>query len=185
MEEANAAKIRVENERNTLLEDVARGGYAATHVPAARPQVYDLSGEDADGTQVYDLAEEDDDMCLQHVLAAWMAERNAMDLDKDGDVFGALDMYEECERELDAAASTAERRHADDHERLVEHRQNVLARMAYLRSLSPSLHGTEPSVAIDQHIRAVELNMHSKTQQSTAFQSLGSQASSSEPTQST
>lgn len=183
VEETREVKKRAENERNTLLSDVARGGYASEYSPHVRPLVYDLADEDADACTMYDLAADDgtDDMCLQHVLVAWTAERRAMDFDKDGDIPGALEMYKECEQELKAAAETAQTRHADDYHSLLEHRQNVLTRIDYLRGLD----GTSPSIAIDQHIKAVELNMHAGASQSSCSQSLGSQTSSCETSQST
>lgn len=106
-----------------------------------------------------------DDECKQHVLAASMAENAGIDLDRDGNVTAAIQKYEECEQELAKAIATAMPNHADDHPKLVQHRQEVIDRINHLKEVSRG----KPAVPVEDHIKAVQLGMQATQAASSAI----------------
>uniref|UniRef100_A0A7S0FIQ9 MIT domain-containing protein n=1 Tax=Pyrodinium bahamense TaxID=73915 RepID=A0A7S0FIQ9_9DINO len=109
------------------------------------------------------------DPCTQRVLAASVAENEAISLDRAGNVAAAIQRYEECERELSGAIGLALPAHADDHPKLVQHRKEILDRIAHLKSLN----GAAPTIPVEQQINAVQLGMQATGAASSAVSSAG------------
>jgi len=103
----------------------------------------------------YAMADSNQDDCIKHVLASSVAENAAIEFDRAGDVKQAIEKYQECEQELAAAIAAALPAHAGDHPKLVQHRQEILDRIKYLKSLNGGL----PTIPIEQQIKAVQLGM--------------------------
>jgi len=109
------------------------------------------------------------DECTSHVIAASVAENAGIDLDRAGDVRGAIAKYEECERELSAAIAAAMPAHAEDHPKLVQHRREVLDRIKHLRSLN----GRPATIPVEDQIKAVQLGMQASSAATAAVGSAG------------
>jgi len=104
------------------------------------------------------------------VLAASAAENEAITLDRDGDIPAAIKRYEECERELEAAAGLAREAYPEDHPKLVQHRKEILDRIAHLKGLKE---GGKPTIPVEQQIQAVQLGMQATSAASAAVGSAG------------
>lgn len=111
-----------------------------------------------------------EDECTRRVLAASVAESEAMELDKNGDVQSAIRKYELCDKELAAAIAAALPAHAADQPKLVQHRSEVLDRMQHLRSLRP---GQAATIPLEQQIRAVQLGIQATSTANAAVSSAG------------
>lgn len=107
---------------------------------------------------------------MSHVVAASVHENAAIELDRKGDVPGALRKYEECERELKAAIDAALPAHAEDHPKLVQHRKEVLDRVGHLKGLKA---GAQPTLSVEDQIKAVQLGMQASSAASDAAASAG------------
>eukprot|EP00929_Paragymnodinium_shiwhaense_P113427 TRINITY_DN81720_c0_g1_i1.p1 TRINITY_DN81720_c0_g1~~TRINITY_DN81720_c0_g1_i1.p1 ORF type:complete len:311 (+),score=58.02 TRINITY_DN81720_c0_g1_i1:98-934(+) len=110
-----------------------------------------------------------DDLCMQNVLAASVEENEAIEKDRAGDAPGAIAKYEESERLLAAAIAAALPNHAEDHPKLVQHRQELLDRISHLKSLK----GGAPTIPLEQQIKAVQLGMQAHSAASRAASSAG------------
>jgi len=109
------------------------------------------------------------DECIQHVVAASVAENAGIDADRAGNVPGAIAKYEECERELAAAIAVAIPAHAEDHPKLVQHRREILERVAHLKSLN----GRPATIPVEDQIKAVQLGMQATSAATAAVGSAG------------
>eukprot|EP00449_Zooxanthella_nutricula_P019485 CAMPEP_0198556050 /NCGR_PEP_ID=MMETSP1462-20131121/86008_1 /TAXON_ID=1333877 /ORGANISM="Brandtodinium nutriculum, Strain RCC3387" /LENGTH=275 /DNA_ID=CAMNT_0044286785 /DNA_START=1 /DNA_END=824 /DNA_ORIENTATION=- len=109
------------------------------------------------------------DECTRHVVAASAAENAGIELDRAGKVREAIAKYEECERELAAAIAAARPAHAEDHPKLVQHREEVLSRIAHLRTLN----GRPPTIPVEDQIKAVQLGMQATSAAQAAVGSAG------------
>eukprot|EP00933_Yihiella_yeosuensis_P061871 TRINITY_DN64741_c0_g1_i1.p1 TRINITY_DN64741_c0_g1~~TRINITY_DN64741_c0_g1_i1.p1 ORF type:complete len:292 (+),score=96.25 TRINITY_DN64741_c0_g1_i1:72-878(+) len=96
-----------------------------------------------------------EDGCIQKVMAASVAENEAISLDRSGDTNGAIKKYEECEKLFALAISASLPNHSADHPKLVQHREEVLQRIQHLKSLK----GKASTVPVEDQIKAVQLGM--------------------------
>eukprot|EP00927_Polykrikos_kofoidii_P053524 TRINITY_DN48134_c0_g1_i1.p1 TRINITY_DN48134_c0_g1~~TRINITY_DN48134_c0_g1_i1.p1 ORF type:complete len:916 (-),score=142.11 TRINITY_DN48134_c0_g1_i1:147-2894(-) len=87
----------------------------------------------------------EEDRCLPHVLAAMIAETEALELDAAGMGEAATEKFRECEIELGKAIDNAFPEHADDHPKLVEHREDILARIEHLVRVSSKEEALTPT----------------------------------------
>jgi len=115
------------------------------------------------------MAESAQDECISRVIASSVAENAAIDMDRAGDVKGAIAKYEESERELAAAIAAAVPSHAEDHPKLVQHRKEVLSRIQHLKSLN----GKPATIPVEDQIKAVQLGMAASASASAAVGSAG------------
>jgi len=90
---------------------------------------------------------------MRHMVAAMLAENEAMEQDRAGKRRMAIKSYAECRRSLAAAISCCPE-DAEDSHKLVQHRKEVGSRLKYLRNLADF----EEAVPIDSHIQPVELS---------------------------
>lgn len=114
-------------------------------------------------------AGDEQDECIRHVTAASVAENAGIDLDRAGDVKGAIAKYEECEHLLAAAIAAAMPAHAEDHPKLVQHRREIVDRIAHLKSLN----GRPATIPVEDQIKAVQLGMQATSAANAAVGSAG------------
>jgi len=100
------------------------------------------------------LSTGDSQEVMRHVVAAMLAEKEAMEQDKAGKRRQAMKSYAECRRSLAAAILCCPQDHPDDHDKLLRHRKELGARLKYLRNL----HDFEKAEPIDSQIQPVELS---------------------------
>mmetsp|Transcript_77312 Transcript_77312/g.151697 ORF Transcript_77312/g.151697 Transcript_77312/m.151697 type:complete len:283 (-) Transcript_77312:36-884(-) len=110
------------------------------------------------------------DPCMSRVIAASVLENEAIDLDRRGDIPGAVAKYQESEKKLAEAISMALPDHAEDHPKLVQHRQEIVTRVEYLRGLG---RGAQPTIPVEDQIRAVQLGMRATTGAQAALNTAG------------
>lgn len=107
------------------------------------------------------------DECVSRVMAASMAENEAIDLDRKGQRAAAIAKYEECVKEFNAAIAAALPNHSEDRPKLMEHKAQVEARIATLKA-SP---GT--TVPVEDQIKSVQLAMCGASAANAAVSSAG------------
>jgi len=97
-----------------------------------------------------------EDPCLKHVVAATLAEAEAVSLDRAKSFSEALGKYSECEQELSVAVAMAATldNHVEDHSKLIQHRSDVLTRMTHLQA---ALLGESAPGRVEENIQPVEL----------------------------
>lgn len=93
------------------------------------------------------------DACVEHVLAAGEAEAEAFALDRANNRKEAIDKYRICTKELDAAIAVAIPDHAEDIDKLIMHKDQVLLRINHLAS-NPSM-----NISVEDQIKPVQLAM--------------------------
>jgi len=111
-------------------------------------------------------ANQEDD-CVRRVMAASMAENEGIDLDRKGQRPAAIAKYEESVREFAAAIAAASPNHDEDRPRLIEHKQQVEARIATLKS-SPTT-----TIPVEDQIKSVQLAMAGAASANAAVSSAG------------
>eukprot|EP00927_Polykrikos_kofoidii_P066863 TRINITY_DN62428_c0_g1_i1.p1 TRINITY_DN62428_c0_g1~~TRINITY_DN62428_c0_g1_i1.p1 ORF type:complete len:277 (+),score=54.34 TRINITY_DN62428_c0_g1_i1:53-883(+) len=112
---------------------------------------------------------ESTDECIRRVCTASVSENAAIELDQAGNVAAAIGKYQECEIELAAAIAAAIPLHQEDHPKLVQHREEILSRISYLKGLS----GGPPTIPVEDQIKAVQLGMQATSAARTAAASAG------------
>jgi hypothetical protein len=122
------------------------------------PEAVEAVGEIAEGaSESQEPAREFQlDACEQHTLAACALENCAIELDRSCKVAEAIDKYDACALELKLAIETAIPAYAADHARLGKHREEVMQRRDYLKSLEQ---GSAPAIPVEEHIHPVQLDM--------------------------
>jgi len=90
---------------------------------------------------------------VKHVMAASMAENEGIDLDRKNNRTAAVAKYEESIRELDAAIAAAEPNHTGDKPKLVEHKNQIQARITTLKATPAT------SIPVEDQIKSVQLAM--------------------------
>lgn len=100
-------------------------------------------------------------------MAASMAENEGIDLDRKGQRPAAIAKYEESVREFAAAIAAASPNHDEDRPRLIEHKQQVEARIATLKS-SPTT-----TIPVEDQIKSVQLAMAGAASANAAVSSAG------------
>merc|ERR1719181_275281 len=98
------------------------------------------------------MAQEADE-CVRRVMAASIAENEAIDLDRKNKRKEALAKYEESVRQFDAAIAAALPKHREDQPKLVQHKGQVETRIATLRR-DPAT-----AVPVQDQIKSVQLAM--------------------------
>jgi len=89
------------------------------------------------------------------VVEASKLEREAMELDTNGDKQGACAKYEDSAKRLNEAVNMHAPRNHPDIPTLKTHREQILNRVKYLQSHT----GSSPTSAIDAHIKSVQLTL--------------------------
>lgn len=110
-----------------------------------------------------------EDACQSFVLAASEIENEAINLDRRGDVKGAIEKYEESQSLLQRAIGHATAAHAADRPKLEQHRREILDRIQHLKSLK----GSPSNIPVEDQIRAVQLGMQATTAASQATSAAG------------
>lgn len=103
---------------------------------------------------------------MNTVMAASSAEMAAVDLDRSGNNQAAIQKYEESVRQLEAAIAITSSGgdHAEDHPKLVQHRDEVRTRITYLRGLA----GKAPTIPVEEQIKAVQIGMQAASSAASA-----------------
>jgi len=105
-----------------------------------------LPGElSADGTE---------DVCLKHVVAATLAEAEAVSLDRCGNFKRALRKYSECKQKLSVAIAATLDNHVEDQPKLVQHCRAISTRIKHLKA---ALQNESAPGPVEEDIHPVEL----------------------------
>lgn len=107
------------------------------------------------------------DACVSRVMAASMAENEAIDLDRKNQRAAAIAKYEECVREFNAAIEACLPNHSEDRPRLIEHKTQVEARIKTLKA-SPAT-----TIPVEDQIKSVQLAMAGASTANAAVNSAG------------
>jgi hypothetical protein len=107
------------------------------------------------------------DECVTRVMAASMAENEAIDSDRKNQRAEAIAKYEESVREYTAAIAAALPNHSEDRPKLIEHKKQVESRIATLKSSPTS------AIPVEDQIKSVQLAMAGASTANAAVQSAG------------
>jgi len=107
------------------------------------------------------------DECVKKVMAASMAENEAIGLDRQNDRAQAIAKYEESVREFAAAIDLSSPSHNEDRPKLIEHKAQIESRIAELKKNAAT------TVPVEDQIKSVQLAMAGAAGASNAVSSAG------------
>lgn len=116
--------------------------------------------------------------CINLTVEASQIESEGMELDGQGRVQDAIGAYKKAAEGLQRAVDACPSGHADGPV-LVQHRKEVLERVAYLEGLDPN---QTPSIPLDVHIKGVQLTMAAESSSTGGYGGAAGAATQNGPT---